>query len=226
MIDRSRTVAQIVLDHSSTAAVFQRHRIDYCCRGGVTVAEACGTRVDPNLVFDELEAAVSERSETNGRDARQLTTEELVAYVVTRHHAYLRRALPFLRPLAAKVARVHGDHDPRLRAIDETFRALADALDPHLDEEEAVLFPALVAGGNDRALVDRELSTMHEDHLAVGELLQRVRALSEDFSVPEWACTSYRTLFAELANLETDILAHVHLENHVLMPRFVAPQVS
>ena len=29
-----------------------------------------------------------------------------------------------------------------------------------------------------------------------------------------------RTLFAELEQLERDILTHVHLENHVLMPRF------
>jgi regulator of cell morphogenesis and NO signaling len=39
---------------------------------------------------------------------------------------------------------------------------------------------------------------------------------------PEWACTSYRTLLSELAALEGDVLRHVHLENHVLMPRFAA----
>ena len=30
------------------------------------------------------------------------------------------------------------------------------------------------------------------------------------------------TLFAELEVLEGDVLTHVHLENHVLMPRFAA----
>ncbi len=37
---------------------------------------------------------------------------------------------------------------------------------------------------------------------------------------PEWACNSYRALFSELQALETDVLQHVHLENHALRPRF------
>jgi regulator of cell morphogenesis and NO signaling len=41
MIDPQRTVASVVLDHSECAAVFQRHRIDYCCRGNLSVAAAC-----------------------------------------------------------------------------------------------------------------------------------------------------------------------------------------
>ena len=38
---------------------------------------------------------------------------------------------------------------------------------------------------------------------------------------PEWGCSSYRVLMSELEALEGDVLRHVHLENHVLMPRFV-----
>lgn len=49
-----------------------------------------------------------------------------------------------------------------------------------------------------------------------------MRDAAEDYLIPDWACTSYRTLFAELERLEGDVLRHVHLENHVLMPRFAA----
>ena len=45
---------------------------------------------------------------------------------------------------------------------------------------------------------------------------------SDDFTLPEWACNSYRTLFAELKQVESDVFTHVHIENHVLRPRFVA----
>jgi iron-sulfur cluster repair protein YtfE (RIC family) len=55
-------------------------------------------------------------------DARAMSTPELISYIVSRHHAHLYAALPFLAPLAAKVARVHGDHNPKLLA-------LRDALD-------------------------------------------------------------------------------------------------
>jgi regulator of cell morphogenesis and NO signaling len=51
-------------------------------------------------------------------------------------------------------------------------------------------------------------------------MLARMRELADGFRTPEWGCNSYRVLMAELEALEGDILRHVHLENHVLMPRF------
>jgi regulator of cell morphogenesis and NO signaling len=146
----------------------------------------------------------------------------LVAYIVSRHHDYLRKALPFVCGLAAKVARVHGDRDARLRELEAIVAALADTLEPHMDQEEQVLFPAVTARVANAALIAAELETMLADHLGVAALLERMRTTTGDFQLPEWACTSYRTLFAELEKLDADVLRHVHLENHVLMPRFVA----
>ncbi len=63
---------------------------------------------------------------------------------------------------------------------------------------------------------------MASEHREVGALLERMRAAAEDYRVPEWGCRSYRALFSELERLETDVLRHVHAENHVLKPRFGA----
>ena len=151
-----------------------------------------------------------------------MSTKALIEHIVSRHHAYLREAFPFLEPLAAKVARVHGDHEPRLHDILATFRALRAALEPHLDREEQVLFPAIALRQPVASVVDEELAIMLADHLAVGTMLASLRSLTDEFSPPDWACGSYRTLFSELCALEGDVLRHVHLENHVLMPRFAA----
>ena len=62
-----------------------------------------------------------------------------------------------------KVARVHGEHDPRLLEIEQL---VLDAIDA-----DAALDP-------------------------------RVRELSGNYAVPEWACTSYRRLFAELRAID------------------------
>jgi regulator of cell morphogenesis and NO signaling len=80
----------------------------------------------------------------------------------------------------------------------------------------------MVVRAPDAAVVARELGRMHEDHLAVGELLGRIRELSDGFATPEWGCNTYRVLMAELEALEADILRHVHIENHILAPRFAA----
>jgi regulator of cell morphogenesis and NO signaling len=215
-----QAVAAIVLDHPECAAVFQRRRIDFCCRGGQSLDAACEERgVDRQEVLAELNRAVEERAGMRQADPRAMSTAALVAHIVSTHHAYLRQTLPFVRGLAAKVARVHGDHNPRLRALSATVGALGDALLPHLDEEEQSLFPWLMAKGTDPATVETGLRAMREEHLAVGALLERMREESDDYRMPDWGCNSYRTLLAELAALESDTLRHVHLENHVLALR-------
>lgn len=219
-LDPAATVAQIVAAHAITARVFQKHRIDFCCAGDVSVEEACRRRgVDPRSLYAELEAALPQGGAA-GEDPRALSTADLIQLIVERHHEYLRQALPFLAPLAAKVARVHGEHEPRLEPLLRTFTALREALEPHIDDEERTLFPALLAPASDPAALRAELAAMREEHRGVGALLERLRALSDDFTAPEWGCNSYRALMAELEALEGDVLRHVHLENHVLAPRF------
>lgn len=99
---------------------------------------------------------------------------------------------------------------------------ISAALIAHLDDEEQSVFPALMARVTATEHRAKLLSTMKEEHLAVAALLDRIRAATDEFTLPDWACNSYRTLFRELSALEADIFAHVHLENHVLAPHFGA----
>lgn len=224
MLDRTQAVAAVVLDHSECAEVFQRNRIDFCCRGDLSIEAAAKERgVDVDGLVADLSRAIAARHGERQADPRELSTASLVAHIVTKHHDYLRRALPFVRALAQKVGRVHGDHNPKLRDLDQAVGELAEALIPHLDEEEEVLFPMLAARGSDPAERAKQLDAMLVEHLAVAKLLSRIRAASDDFGLPDWACNSYRALFAELRQLESDTFTHVHLENHVLKPRFEAP---
>lgn len=227
MLNSQQTVANVVLDHSECAEVFQRHRIDFCCRGDVTVEAAARTRgVDVDALLIELSHAIAERQPGRQQDPRAMSTAQLVAHIVSKHHAYLRKALPMVQQLAAKVGRVHGERNPKLRDLADVVDELAETLLAHLDDEEEALFPALMARGRNDAAAAALLASMVEEHLAVARLFERIRAASDDFAIPEWACNSYRTLFSELAQIEADTLIHVHLENHVLKPRFVAENVQ
>jgi len=220
-IAKDLTVAETVLAYSSCAPVFQRHKIDFCCKGNVSIEEAARDKaVDLTLLLAELDDAIHHRS-PSAVDPRKLSTPALIAHLISKHHTYLRNALPFILRLSDKVARVHGEHEPRLLDLDVATRKIAAALLPHLDEEETVLFPHLMTvNAIDPKVIADELASMLDEHLEVGALLAEIRHLTDDFSPPEWACTSFRTLYSELTTLETDTLTHVHLENHALMPRF------
>lgn len=219
MLDPQRTLANLVLDHPETAQVLQRHRLDFCCKGHVALGEALAAREEAADIVAEIEQAIAQRRGGSGIDARIVGTDVLVRHITERHHAYLRQVLPFLAPLAEKVARVHGAGEPRLVELRELVLELKAALEPHLRTEEEELFPALLSGSAPD-VVARELAAMRAEHEAVGALLHRIRAVTADYAPARTACNSYRTLFSELEALEGDILTHVHLENHVLAPRF------
>lgn len=219
MLNRETIASELVIDHPECARVLQKHRIDFCCHGDRPLAELCEEQsLDTSAVLAELEGAISQ--DHVDVEFRSLSTQALIEYIVSRHHGYLREALPFVSSMSKKVARVHGGHNPRLLELEGLVEELCEALTPHLDEEEAKLFPSLIAAKDASPELAAELAGMFEEHEAVGELLQKIRAEAEDFSVPEWGCRSYNALFAELERLETDTLRHVHAENHVLRPRY------
>jgi regulator of cell morphogenesis and NO signaling len=220
MPEANQPVAQIVLQHPETATIFQRLTIDFCCHGHQRLEEACAeSGYDANAVLRELDAAIAARK-APADDPRTLSTPALIDYIITKHHAYLRTALPTVIGLATKVATVHGVRDARLYDLAATVREMADVLLPHLDEEESTVFPAMRAERPDLAAVAKLLSDVESEHQEVGAMLASIRAAANDYIEPEWACSTYRRLFSELVRIEADTLRHVHLENHVLAPRF------
>lgn len=155
-------------------------------------------------------------------DPRQMSTQELVAHIVSRHHEFLRTALPFLGQLAAKVARVHGAHNPKLVELEHVFVRLRDLLDEHLDTGEEVLFRLASGPAAEGSAGGTAPAGAHRENQEAGAALRRIRELADDFVAPGWACTSYHTLLRELRTLEGDVLRHLHLEIDVLFPRFAA----
>lgn len=222
-LDRKKTLARIVLDHPECASALQERRIDFCCNGDLTLAEACAAGgLDERETLAALERALASAPGAPLEDPRAMATPVLVAHIVSRHHEYLRAALPFASVLVAKVARVHGEHNPKLVRLEEVFLGLREQLDAHLDEEEELLFHYMTAPAGDPTVIARALARVRQEHFEVSAALRRIRELADDFIAPAWACTSYRSLLSELRLLEDDVLRHVLVENHVLFPRLAA----
>ncbi len=224
-IDREQLVCDIVLEHPETAAVFRAHDIDFCCGGRVTLQDACATAgLDAERVIEELVGAAERLMDDDSVDVRAFSTPTLVAHIISQHHGYLRRALPIIEGMARKVCAVHGETRRDMVELAKVVSELSLVLNEHLDYEERVVFPSLMRAGYGapgQRVVD-ELAAMGRDHLEVALALERIHVLTNRYTLPDWACTAHRTLYASLAALEKDIHQHVHLENNVLLPRFVS----
>jgi len=219
-----QTLGKLVAQRPGRARVFQDFKLDFCCQGGRTLAAACAEGgLDPQPVLERLREELSALAAA-GLNPATLSLPEMADYIVAVHHAFLRHELPRLDELARKVLRVHGETHPELGQIKEIFCALEAELIDHLAKEEQILFPAIqaLARAETPALhcgLEGPIAQMIHEHDGAGAALHRLRELSGDFTPPESACSSYRALFAGLAELEADLHRHIHLENSVLFPR-------
>ena len=116
--------------------------------------------------------------------------------------ASVRRALPYVAPLLARVAGAHRARNPKLDPLCDAGLALVDAIEAHLDEPgPGARLPAEApAHGEPRR---RPAACGHPAEIA--RLLARVRALADGYAAPDWASRAYRTLMEELEALEAGL---------------------
>jgi regulator of cell morphogenesis and NO signaling len=222
------TVGELVAERPARSRIFEELGIDYCCGGKLSLAEACARKgLDPDEVSRRLAATEVAESETDWRAA---PLAALADHIVSTHHAFLRRELPRLRGLLAKLARVHGDRHPELRDALAVFGPFADELTEHMMKEERVLFPLITGLESGRVprtpFVLQPIAVMEAEHDDAGRALAEMRRLTGGYALPADGCGTYRAAMAGLAELEADMHEHVHKENSILFPRaarLVAP---
>ncbi len=225
-ITADRLVADIATRWPATVAVFQRHQIEFCCGGNIPLRLACEQQgLDERAILDELRQATSPGAEP--QDWRQASTSTLVSHIQSRYHETLRDELPRLHAMLRRVVERHGDrYGAKLTSLLEVYETLQTELLDHIQHEDTVLFPLLARLDEDATPAPEKATTLaaplrelvHEHH-AAGAMLARIRTLTDDFVPPAGACPTFRGLYHGLAQLESDMHVHVHLENHVLFAR-------
>lgn len=207
------------------ADVFQKYNIDFCCGGNRPLFQAINDQhLDEKIVIDELNTNYKGilANGNNYQDFSKYTPQELIDYIVYKHHGYLRRELPQIGKLTSKILQVHGArHQQLLSQVDKLFRNLKEELDLHLIKEEESVFP-IISEYNDNFVENRkgnilkivlELETEHEN---AGSILKELRRLTDDYTVPGDGCQTFQLTYGKLEELEKDLFNHIHLENNIL----------
>ena len=119
----------------------------------------------------------------------------------------------------------HGDAHPEIIEIAEYLWMLIDELQEHMDEEENVVFPLVrrIAQGKPiETDLEALIGALEGEHYEVDEWLEKIRELSDNYTLPPDASASCKALYADLKLLEKDLHIHVHLENNILFPKAIA----
>jgi regulator of cell morphogenesis and NO signaling len=224
------TIRDIVAHDFRAAAVFQRHGIDFCCKGNRSVEEACrGGAATADRVLQEVADATASPA-AGGPRFNSWDLGTLAAYIVANHHGFVRQAMPALLTHTQKIAAVHGGTHPELHEVAAIIQSVAQEMTSHMAKEEEILFPyitglATAASGvsaNPSApfgTVRNPIRMMEMEHESVGDAMARIRELTDQYRIPDTACTTYRVCLQELESFERDLHEHVHLENNILFPK-------
>ena len=230
---KNKTIGSFVAEDFRTAAVFSKYRIDFCCKGNRTVTEVCEKQnIDADTLLENVLQVV--QSENNGSiDFNSWPLDLLADYIEKTHHRYVEEKTNVLLPFLDKLCKVHGANHPELFKINELFIGCAGELSQHMKKEELVLFPFVkrmvktkesdgILSQPSFGTVSNPIAMMMHEHDNEGERFREIAALTDNYTPPADACTTYRVTFAMLKEFEADLHKHIHLENNILFPKAVA----
>lgn len=230
---KNKTIGSFVADDFRTAAVFSKYKIDFCCKGNRTVTEVCAKQnIDADILLQSVYEVL--QSENNGSiDFNSWPLDLLADYIEKTHHRYVEEKSNVLLPFLDKLCKVHGANHPELFKINELFKGCAEELSQHMKKEELVLFPfvkrMVKTKESDGILqqpsfgtVSNPIAMMMHEHDNEGERFRAIAELTNNYTPPADACTTYRVTFAMLKEFEEDLHKHIHLENNILFPKAVA----
>lgn len=223
------TIGEMVAENYRTAPVFKRYGIDFCCKGGRTIEDACVSKgIDPKPLLADLETAISVKDDGDV-DYTAWKLDRLANHIEDKHHRYVEEATEQLKPFLDRVAKVHGDGHPYLIEVRNLFYESAGNLAQHMKKEELILFPFIKKmqlakdAGEPMPLppfgtVNNPISMMKAEHEDEGERFETMSELTNGFNPPEYACNTWRVSYHLLKEFQDDLHQHIHLENNILFP--------
>jgi regulator of cell morphogenesis and NO signaling len=145
-------------------------------------------------------------------------TKTLIAHIVDRYHEGHRRDLDRLIPLAAEVEARHAGHPEAPLRVGALLSAMQETMEEHMFKEEERAFPMMLQGGG--ILLGQMLDDLEADHDDHGAHLRALEWVMRGHRAPDDASDAWRELCTGTAAFFDDLVAHMHLEDEILFPRF------
>lgn len=228
-----KTISEIVRQDYRTAEIFKKYNINFCCGGQVSLGETCLMKgIDSDLISAELAEASRNKVLSGNIQFNNWKIDFLIDYIIHVHHAYLHQAIPSLELRLISFMEGHKKKFPQLTLVQEIFQELANLVMTHTRHEEEIIFPYIRQ--IDTAFRRREsygnllvktlrkpLSIVEKEHAKISDLLQKQKAVTDNYNFPVNACTNHQVIYHLLKELHEDLVQHKHLENNILFPRAI-----
>jgi regulator of cell morphogenesis and NO signaling len=195
------------------------------------LADVCQERhLDLEAIERELDEKTAMTAPISEDEYLVMDLGLLAEHILNTHHTYVRESIPPMLAFLNKVNKVHGANHPELAEIYDLFEGCANELTHHMVKEENILFPAIKkladALQSGAAIapfffghLENPIGMMEQEHIVEGDRFFRIADLTNNFTPPNDACTTYRVAFQKLEEFQNDLFTHIHLENNILFPK-------
>lgn len=152
----------------------------------------------------------------------------IVDYIQKTHHYYLSKKLLEIEQNITLLLKDYESQHPLLAVLHNFYTRYHKHLADHIQEEEAVLLPYILALESKNLTITNSFKSMHvgfslqhfiESHHDVEDDLNVARQAILKYNPPATNSTPYRILLSQLQALEKDLAIHALIEDHVLIPR-------
>ena len=165
-LDGQQSIGHIAVQLPGATAIFRRHKLDFCCGGQASLAQAVAEKgLDLAVLMGELAALQRPEGFTENGDPAIL-----IDHILERYHAVHREQLPELIRMARRVETVHREHPSVPAGLAVMLEEAEQDLLSHMMKEEKILFPMLKAGGN--PFVSQPIGMMRAEHTQHGAMLE------------------------------------------------------
>lgn len=223
---QEKHVADIVKEYPRTADVFRKVGIDYCCGGKISLSEAVERcTFDNEEVFLAVKDKVSRSNDEGGRiDMKYLSISSIIDYIQNKYHKDLKEELTNLTPFVERLAGRHGGAQQHLIELHDLFEKFKEEMIAHTADEDDNIFPLIANYADDADNVSvselkEAVQKLVDDHDTTGNILIRMRKITDGYQLPATACGTYTLVYSRLEALEKQTFEHVHMENHILFER-------
>lgn len=226
----TQSIREIVTAEPSAAAVLERFEIDLCKKGDEKLDRACAElQLSIDQVLEKLADAEATAHGAFAPDLESYSLSRLIQHIVRTHHQTVRQELPRLAEVSQRIATKHGTKAPQYKVVASLIEQLCSEMLAHLQKEERVLFPHIVrmeeASQTNQSAPDgcffsvaQPISMMMHEHDSAEGILEQIRAATNGFTAPDWACSKNAAFHTGLAGFAADLQQHVYVENDLLFP--------
>ena len=204
------------------SGIFKSMEIDFWCE-------------DTDIATDKINAVMenlSSQKSISCEEIEDLDLDALIDHITGTNHQFTKEKAVTIYDLAQKVAYRHSEAHPELRElVTAMFFFLQDLL-RHMMREEQILFPNIkqLLKNKNRSpkgtyttfgLIKEWVRLMQKEHQSACKSFKAFDRLTNNYSIPQDACSSYKSLFRLMKEFEADFSMLVGIENNILFTKAV-----